>query len=93
MESKIKSLAEAVTNGHIKSLIQTHVKALNFNEDSRHLIIMVDNATPMHELESEEGDHHLNSALVKIYGDDITYEVKMHGEHSHEREKQNKMPY
>lgn len=87
MKPEIKALAEAITSGHTKSLIQTHVKELEFNEDARHLIIYVDNAGPMHELESDEGDHHLNSGLSKVYGDDITYEVKMHGEASHEREK------
>jgi hypothetical protein len=88
MEAKIKALAQAITNTHIQSLVQTHVKELRFDEETRHLVIYVDNAGPLHELESEEGDHHLNSGLVKVYGDDITYELKLHGEHSHEREKQ-----
>ena len=80
-------LAEAITHGHTKNLIQSHVRELVFNEETRHLTIYVDNAAPKHELESEEGDRHLNSGLVKIYGDDITYEIKLHGEHRHEREK------
>lgn len=88
MEHQIKALAEAITNGHIKNIVQTNVKELRFNEETRHLTIYVDNAGPLHELESEEGDHHLNSGLVKVYGDDITYELKLHGEHAHEREKQ-----
>ncbi len=87
MEHQIKQLAEAITNGHTKEIVQAHVKELDFNEEAKHLIIYVDNAAPKHELESKEGDHHLNSGLVKVYGDDITYEVKMHGEGSHEREK------
>lgn len=86
MEHKIKTLAEAITNGHIRSLVQTHVKELAFDEDVNHLMIFVDNAGPMHELSDEEGDHHLQAGLEKVYGEDITYEVKMHGEHSHERE-------
>ena len=87
MEHKIKTLVEAITNGHTKDLIQAHVKELTFNEEAKHLIIYVDNAAPIHELESEEGDHHLNSGLKKVYGEDITYEVKLHGEGIHEREK------
>ncbi len=86
MEHKIKMLAEAITNGHIKSLVQTHVKELAFNEDAKHLVIYVDNAGPIHELSDEEGDHHLKSGLEKVYGEDITYEVKVHGEGIHERE-------
>ncbi|MBU0705808.1 hypothetical protein KJ657_00780 [Patescibacteria group bacterium] len=88
MEHKIKTLAEAITNGRTKHLVQTHVKALAYNEETKHLIIYVDNAAPMHELSSEEGDHHLNNGLNAVYGDDITYEVKMHGETTHENEKQ-----
>ena len=87
MEPKIKALAEAITNGHTKDLVRGHVKDLVFMEETNHLVIYVDNAAPKHELESEEGDHHLNNGLVKVYGDDITYEIKLHGEHPHEREK------
>lgn len=87
MEHQIKTLVEAITHGHTRNLIQTHVKELAFNEDAKHLIIYVDNVDPIHELESEEGDHHLNSGLKKVYGEDITYEVKLHGEGIHEREK------
>lgn len=88
MEPEIKKLAEAITNGQIQNIVYSHVKQLAFNEETRHLTIYVDNADPKHELESQEGDHHLNGGLVKVYGDDITYEVKLHGEHRHEREKQ-----
>ena len=87
MEHQIKILAEAITNGHTKKIIQTHVKELDFNEETKHLVIYVDNAGPMHELFNEEGDHHLNNGLKEIYGGDITYEVKLHGEGNHEREK------
>lgn len=87
MEHKIKTLAEAITNAHTKHLVQSHVKELAFNEETRHLIIYVDNAGPLHELSDEECDHHLNSALEKVYGDDITYELKMHHSGMHEREK------
>ncbi len=86
MERQIKLLAEAITNGHTKDIIQAHVKELAFDEEAKHLVIYVDNAAPMHDLSSEEGDHHLKSGLEKVYGEDITYEVKMHGEGSHERE-------
>ncbi|MBN2306777.1 hypothetical protein JXD20_02225 [Candidatus Peregrinibacteria bacterium] len=86
MEHDIKILAEAITHGKTKHLIQTHVRKLAFNEETKHLVIYVDNAGPLHELEEEEGDHHLKSGLEKIYGEDITYEIKLHGEHRHERE-------
>ena len=86
MEHQIKALAEAITNAHTKSLVESHVKELDFDEESKHLIIVLDNAGPLHELSDEEGDHHLNNGLKEIYGDDITYELRLHGEHSHERE-------
>jgi len=88
MEHKIKALAEAITHSHTKKLIQTHVKGLVFNEEAKHLIIFVDNAHPLHELAEENEDHHLKNGLEKIYGKDITYEVKMHGEVPSEKEKQ-----
>ena len=88
MEHQIKMLAEAITNGHTKNLIQTNVKELTFNEETRHLVIYVDNAGPLHELADDECDHHLRSGLEKVYGEDITYEVKMHKPGMHEREKE-----
>lgn len=87
MEHKIKALVEAITHGRTKNLIQTHVKELAFNEETKHLVIYVDNAGPLHELSEQEGDHHLRGGLEKLYGEDITYEVKTHGEGRHEREK------
>lgn len=87
MEHKIKTLAEAITNVHTKSLVQTHVKWLDFHEESGHLVIYVDNAGPLHELSDKEGDHHLKNGLEKVYGSDITYEIRLQGEHRHEREK------
>jgi len=63
------------------------VRELAFDEEAKHLVIYVDNAGPMHELSEEEGDHHLKSGLEKVYGEDITYEIKLHGEGRHEREK------
>ena len=86
MNPKIKELADAITNTHTKNLVQSHVKELHFEND--HLIIYVDNAAPLHELEGEECDHHLQSGMEKVYGD-ITYELKLHhGGGMHEREKQ-----
>jgi len=87
MEHEIKALAEAITHGQTKHLIQTHVKELAFDEEAKHLVVYVDNAGPLHELAAEEGDHHLKTGLEVIYGEDITYEIKLHGEHRHEREK------
>ena len=58
---------EAITNGHTKDLVQAHVKELAFNEETKHLVIYVDNAGPMHELSDEECDHQLNSGLKKVY--------------------------
>ena len=88
MEHQIKLIAEAITSNHARSLVQAHVKELNFDEETRHLVIYVDNAGPLHELSDEEGDHHLNRGLEAVYGKDITYELKLHGEQPHEREKQ-----
>lgn len=86
MEHKIKELAEAITNAHAKHLVQSHVKELHF--ENEHLTIYIDNAGPLHELEWEEMDHHLKSALEKVYGEDITYELKLFKDGGiHEREK------
>ena len=87
MDSHIKTLAEATENTHLKKIIQTHVKSLDFNEETRHLIVELDNAGPLHALEEKEGDKHLNKALAAVYGDDITYELRLPGGGTHEREK------
>lgn len=88
MEHQIKKLAEAITSTHTQNLVQGHVKELEFNEETQHLTIHVDNAGPLHELEEEETDHHLRKGLEKVYGKDITYELKQFkGGGMHEREK------
>ncbi len=87
MNHDIKTLAEAITHTHTQGLVQSHVKALNFDEGAKHLVVVVDNAGPLHELESKDGDHHLNAGLEKVYGEDITYELKLHSAGQHEREK------
>ena len=62
------------------------IKELHF--ENEHLTIYVDNAGPLHELTSEEYDHHLQNAMEKVYGE-ITYELKLYGGHgTHEREKE-----
>ena len=87
MEYKIKILAEAITHKNTHNLIQSHVKELNFNNN--HLVIYVDNAGPLHELEQQNADEHLCKGLEDVYGEDITYELKLYkGNGSHEREKQ-----
>ncbi len=86
MEHEIKVLKETITNHKVAEMIASDVKELRF--ENNHLTIYVDNAHVLHELSTEENDHHLQSALNKIYGEDITYEVKlMKGDGMHEREK------
>ncbi len=89
MNHEIKALAEAITNGHTKDLIQSHVKELHF--ENNHLTIFVDNAAPLHKFETKEIDHHLQKGIEKIYEEeekDITYELKLYTEETpHEREK------
>ncbi|MBN1258785.1 hypothetical protein JXA05_03435 [Candidatus Peregrinibacteria bacterium] len=87
MEHQIKALAELITHAHTKHLVQTHVKELHF--ENKHLVIYVDNAAPLHEFTENENDKHLKKALEERYGEDITYEVKLHKGHiPHEREKE-----
>lgn len=84
MEHKIKELSEAITNTYTSNLVQSHVKELKF--ENNHLEIYLDNTGSLHELESSECDHHLQSGMEKVYGD-ITYELKLFkGGGIHERE-------
>ena len=87
MEASIKKLAEAITHTHTRNLIQSHVKSLMLNTESKHLVILIDNAGPLHELEKKEADQHLKSGLEKVYGEDITYELKLPASTPHERDK------
>ena len=87
MEHQIKALAELITHEHTKHLVKTHVRELHF--ENKHLIVYVDNAAPLHEFEEKENDKQLQKALNKLYGEDITYEVKLHKAYvPHEREKE-----
>ncbi len=87
MDHEVKQLAESITSAHTKNLVISHVKELKFEDG--HLTIYVDNAGPIHELESEDIDHHLKSGMEKVYGEDITYELKIHKPDTpHEREKE-----
>jgi hypothetical protein len=86
MEHKLKELVEALTNQHTKDLIETHARELRF--ENNHLTIYLDNAAPLHELEEEDNDKHLRDGLEKVFGEDITYEVKLvHGHEPSDKEK------
>jgi hypothetical protein len=87
MEQVIKTLVEAITHTHTKNLIESHVTKLAFDEDSQHLIIYVDNAAPLHELDSDELDVHLNKGLVAVYGNTITYDLKLNHAGGSDRER------
>jgi hypothetical protein len=76
MDHQIKLLAEAVESPHAKKLIESHVKALHF--ENNHLIVYVDNAHPFHEMIEEKMEHHFKVGMEKVYGEDITYEFKLH---------------
>ena len=89
MEHKIKMLMEAITNERLKKLIESHVRELALDEETKHLVIFVDNVAPLHEIGSKEMDEHLRKGLEKIYDPDITYELKSYREHQmHEGEKE-----
>lgn len=88
MDHQIKKLVEAVTHKQTKKLIETHLRELVFNEETKHLVIYVDNARPLHELAEKNEDRHLRNGLAKVYGDDITYEIRLHGESPSDKEKQ-----
>jgi hypothetical protein len=75
MEHQIKALANAIISARVKHLIQTHVKELHF--ENNHLIIYFNNAAPLHELAEGEYDRHLKDGLEKVYGKDITYELRL----------------
>lgn len=88
MEHEIKMLMEAVANEKLKKLVQSHVKELALDEETKHLVIYVDNPAPLHEMNSKEMDEHLRKGLEKIYDPEITYELKPYKERQmHEREK------
>ncbi len=91
MEHQIKILVAALTHQHTNHLVLTHVKELHF--ENKHLTILVDNAGPLHELSSPELDEHLRKGLEKVYGTDITYELKLMHPGHHTTERQKKIPH
>ena len=74
MEHQIKAIVAAITHEHTKSLIITHLKGLKF--ENKHLTLFLDNVAPLHELSAKGLDEHLRKGLEKVYGEDITYELK-----------------
>ncbi len=87
MKHSLKVLCQEISHSDTMNLIQNHVKDLNFDPIARHLTIGIDNAAPLHDLNSKECDYHLRAALEKVYGDDITYELKLGHHVGSEREK------
>ena len=90
MQHQIKAIAEAITHHKTSHLVVSHVKELMFQD--KHLTIFVDNAGPLHELCSKEMDEHLRKGLEKVYGDDITYELKL-TRHAPQDGRQKKIPH
>jgi len=74
MEHQIKTLIEAITHEPLKRLVTSHVKELML--ENNHLVIFVDNAAPLHELNLKSMDEHMKKALEKIYDHSITYEYR-----------------
>lgn len=81
MEHKLKALAEAAESPKLKQLIKSHVKELKL--ENNHLVIFVDNATPLHELSEKRMDASLKNALEKVFDPSITYEVRL--SHIHDK--------
>jgi hypothetical protein len=77
MNRDLKLLAEAIGHTHTKKLVQGHIKGLAMNSKSGHLTIYLDNAGPLHELTSKDGDNYLRKGLEKVYDTSITYELKL----------------
>ena len=75
MEHQIKALAEAVESPKLQKLIQSHVKELLF--ENNHLVIFVDNAAFLHEMNEKRMDESLRKGLEKLYDPSITYEVRL----------------
>jgi len=76
MEHKIKTLAEAITHEKLKKLVISHVRELTL--ENNHLVIFVDNAAPLHEMEEKSMDDYLKAALEKVYDPTTTYELRLH---------------
>jgi hypothetical protein len=81
MEHKLKALAAATDSPNLKKLIESHVKELKL--ENNHLVIYVENAAQVHELEEPRMGKHLKSALEKIFDPSITYEVRLG--HTHDK--------
>ncbi len=76
MEHQLKLLAEAITHHEARALVKAHVKEIE--QTGKHLVVYVENAGPLHELSKPENDEALRKGLEKLYGEDLTYEVKVY---------------
>lgn len=86
MKHDIKKFVEVITHGHTQDLFRGHVKGIDHTND--HVVIYVDNAGPMRELEDERSDEQVKKAVDYICGEECTYEFKLYKSNViHEREK------
>jgi hypothetical protein len=81
MHHDIKLLVEATEHEKLKKLLESHVKELTYEKESKHLVIYVDNATPLHELDDKEMNEPLRKCLEKVYDVDSTYEIRIFKDH------------
>ena len=85
MEHQIKQIVEACSHAKTQKLIENHLVEILLHD--QHLVLLIDNAAPLHELSQEENDEHLKKALEAVFGEDLTYELKLaHTKGVHERE-------
>ena len=86
MKHDIKKFVEVITHGYTQDLFRGHVKEIDHAND--HVVIYVDNAGPMRELEDKRSDEQVKKAVDNICGKECTYELKLYKSNMiHEREK------
>lgn len=86
MKHEIKRFTEVITHGYTQDLFRGHVKEID--HANNHVVIYVDNAGPMRELEDKRSDTQIKKAVDYVCGENCTYELKLYkGNVQHEREK------
>lgn len=87
MDHVIKAFAQHITRKRTYNIVYENVVEIVYKDG--HVVIFVDNAGPLHELEESQHDAQIKKAIDQIYGEESTYELKLiKSNKTHERANQ-----
>jgi hypothetical protein len=75
MKQEINNFVRVITRKRTRDIFYNNVTNISRKDD--HVVVYVDNAGPLHELNDAAHDAQIKKAVDQICGEECTYEVKM----------------